>query len=94
MDDQLGILNKVQEFLTDLCKLWLVRQKLITKTMHFERVLGHAAFRIDVFMERPACWHMPGEFYRANLDNAVAGLGIKTGCFCIKNDLTHQPSSF
>ena len=49
----------------------------------------HLALRVDVGVEDPPGRHVVDELDRAELDDAVAGVGVEPGGLGVEDDLTH-----
>jgi hypothetical protein len=89
VNDQPGVFDEVEEGLSNGLEHRLVAQEVIAQPMNLERLFGHRTQRIDVLMERPSCWHVIEQLYRANLDDAVTLDRLEASGFGVQNNFTH-----
>ena len=90
VNDHLGALHKLDEFVGYRRKRRLVRQKLVRQTMD-----GHSAFanftpRVQVRMKIPTGTLTSVQLDAADFDDSVAGTKVESGCFSIKDDAAHS----
>lgn len=87
--DKGRIADKIQQFVRCIAEQWLVRKKRCRKAVHRFCAGRHVSFRIVVSVEHLSCRDEVEHFDAAYFNHPVTLLGVQSGCFGIKNDLTH-----
>ena len=82
-------IRRIQELAGDLGEDRLVAQEFLAQPVNLERLLRHVAFRVDILVIGPPGGHVIEQLDPADLDDAVASLGVESGGFGVQYDLTH-----
>ena len=90
MDHQLGAGDEVHEIARNLPEHRLVAQEIVAQPVHLERLFGHRALGVDVLVIGVAGRDMAVQFDRADLDDPVAGFGVKARRLGVEDDFTHR----
>src|SRR3984885_8657750 len=90
MDDERRIGEKGDEIVCRLGKKNLVLEKVLAQAMNGEGFRRHAAFRIEIAMERLARRDAVDELDAADLDQAVAVERIEACGFRVEHDFAHK----
>ncbi len=90
VDNEGRITNEFEKLVDDIREFRLTRQKLRRQAVDCPRLLGHAAFRVEVLLELPSGRQAPQHLDATDLDNSVAGSRFKARGFGIKNDLAQE----
>ena len=90
VNDQFGILDKIQEFRRNLLEAWFVLEKLSADTVYSLRAGIDFPFGIKVVMEVAVCQAAVDHLDTANFDDAVSEFVFKAGGFGIKKNLSHE----
>ena len=73
-------------------KVGLSARKAVVRPCTCDGVGRNLALGVDVAVEDPAGGHVVEELDRAELDDAVAGVGVEAGGLGVEHDLTHRPA--
>ena len=92
VDDHLGILHERQQVVDDLGELRLVLKEVAREAVHGERALVAVALGIDVLVKAVFRDAAADDLDAADLDDAVAFLGLETRGLGVQHDLSHVRS--
>ncbi|MNN55448.1 hypothetical protein D3C81_1703230 [compost metagenome] len=85
MDDQLGAVDELEEFVGDVTEALLVLQELVGDAVHRDGALVHFPVRLQVDVEVPAGKATPIQLDAANLDDPVTVGDRHAGGFGIQD---------
>ncbi|MCY1428738.1 hypothetical protein D9M71_446340 [compost metagenome] len=85
MDDQLGAVDELEEFVGDLTEARLVLEELVGDAVHRDGALVHFPIRLQVDVEVPAGKATPIQLDAANLDDPVTVGDRHAGGFGIQD---------
>ena len=88
MDDELGAIDELQELLGDLGKARLAGELVERDAVHGRGAGVDLALGIQVFVEVPAGGAAVHHLDAADLDDAMAALGLEAGGFGVEYDLS------
>ena len=92
VDDHLGVLHERQQVVDDLGELRLVLEEVAGEAVHRERALVAVALGIDVLVKAAFGDAPADDLDAADLDDAMAFLGLETRGLGVQHDLSHARS--